>query len=750
MHGGKMFARYPYLYLILAFLFTWGLFQVLDSPLVQAEGGSFNCADVTEIPQVECEALVALYAATNRADWRNNGGWLDTNTPCQWHGVTCTGGQVTRLSLNSNQLSGELPAELGNLANLKELYLSNNQLSGEIPSELGSLANLRQLNLWGNQLSGEIPAELGSLVNLQWLWLSGNQLSGEIPSELGSLANLGQLYLGGNQLSGAIPAELSSLANLQGLNLSDNQLSGEIPAELGGLANLWLLWLGGNQLSGEIPPELGSLANLGLLELQLNQLSGEIPPELGSLANLGWLYLSNNQLSGKIPPELGSLANLESLDLGNNQLSGEIPAELGNLTNLRFLRLHQNPLSGELPGFLTNLTLNRFTFYDTGWCVPAEGAVPEWLATIPNLYSSGLICDVPGGSLDGLVTTIEAEAVAGVQVNLYRSLQFNNWQYLTTTHTSKAGSYQFDDLGQGPGIDYRVHFVDPQHQYASQYYDNAPHISLATAITITPGIPRTDIDAVLELTQQPTAVIDPGSGNTTYNPDGTAVIAMPVLDLSDITITLNASCDDDSEPEPVTLQMSTDQSYPMSQLNGGQYRAVIPAADLSHNAATSVAITCSGDTKETDIGVIVLYDPSGFITDAHSGQPVVGATVTLYHVPGWEPRTGPDDDRPNTCQSHDSKGPDDPWNQLAPTHLGVMVNLDVTPVSPPVAYQATNVEGYYGWDVSEGCWYVTVEAEGYKSLVSPVVAVPPEVTDLDLALTPLDGDFTLYLPVIIQ
>jgi hypothetical protein len=38
--------------------------------------------------------------------------------------------------------------------------------------------------------------------------------------------------------------------------------------------------------------------------------------------------------------------------------------------------------------------------------------------------------------------------------------------------------------------------------------------------------------------------------------------------------------------------------------------------------------------------------------------------------------------------------------------------------------------------VAKGCWYVVVRAEGYESRVSPVVGVPPEVTDLDLALTP--------------
>ena len=42
------------------------------------------------------------------------------------------------LRLSSNQLTGEIPAELGDLANLEVLYLFNNQLTGEIPAELGS------------------------------------------------------------------------------------------------------------------------------------------------------------------------------------------------------------------------------------------------------------------------------------------------------------------------------------------------------------------------------------------------------------------------------------------------------------------------------------------------------------------------------------------------------------------------------------------------------------------------------------
>ncbi|WP_420448358.1 leucine-rich repeat domain-containing protein [Candidatus Palauibacter sp.] len=61
-------------------------------------------------------------------------------------------------------LSGPIPPELGDLANLRELHLWINQLSGPIPPELGNLANLRSLNLGINRLSGPIPPEMMHMI----------------------------------------------------------------------------------------------------------------------------------------------------------------------------------------------------------------------------------------------------------------------------------------------------------------------------------------------------------------------------------------------------------------------------------------------------------------------------------------------------------------------------------------------------------------------------------------------------------
>ena len=179
-------------------------------------------------------ALVALYNATDGPNWRRNTNWLTDAPLGDWAGVSANritsndrvvGECVTVLSLGNNQLSGEMPAELGSLLSLERLSLNDNQLSGEIPSELGNLLNLQRLDLSDNQLSGEIPSELGNLLNLYRLELDGNRLSGEIPAELGSLPNLEYLYLADNRLSGEIPVELGTIPNLR---LAGNQLSGRI------------------------------------------------------------------------------------------------------------------------------------------------------------------------------------------------------------------------------------------------------------------------------------------------------------------------------------------------------------------------------------------------------------------------------------------------------------------------------------------------------------------------------------------
>ena len=93
--------------------------------------------------ETDREALVALYNATDGPNWYRNDNWLSEVPIGEWLGITADdNGRVTELNLDGNELSGAIPPELGNLADLIWLGLGGNELSGEIPPELGNLADL--------------------------------------------------------------------------------------------------------------------------------------------------------------------------------------------------------------------------------------------------------------------------------------------------------------------------------------------------------------------------------------------------------------------------------------------------------------------------------------------------------------------------------------------------------------------------------------------------------------------------------
>ena len=96
------------------------------------------CGDEA-LPAEETDpVLLALYNDTGGDDWTNNTRWL-TNQPIdKWFGGLSGGpGLVTGLQLPENNLTGEMPPQLGGLDALGVLDLSGNNLTGEIPAQLG-------------------------------------------------------------------------------------------------------------------------------------------------------------------------------------------------------------------------------------------------------------------------------------------------------------------------------------------------------------------------------------------------------------------------------------------------------------------------------------------------------------------------------------------------------------------------------------------------------------------------------------
>ena len=123
-------------------------------------------------------ALVALYNATDGANWTTNTNWTSDMALSSWHGVTVDGdGRVTRLELADNGLDGTLPTALGDLSELEQLDLQDNALSGALPSELANLTNLTSLLLNESRaLTGPLPDRLRELSDLETVNIEKTEL----------------------------------------------------------------------------------------------------------------------------------------------------------------------------------------------------------------------------------------------------------------------------------------------------------------------------------------------------------------------------------------------------------------------------------------------------------------------------------------------------------------------------------------------------------------------------------------------
>ncbi|KAH1242034.1 hypothetical protein AAZX31_07G138800 [Glycine max] len=272
--------------------------------------------------------------------------------------VNCTALQVLRLGVNN--FGGVLPKSIANFSSqLHTFALNSNRIHGNIPAGIGNLANLALIGLEGNELTSGVPDALGRLQNLQLLYLNVNKFSGRIPSSLGNLSLITKLFLEENNFEGSIPSSLGNCQKLLVLSLYSNKLSGTIPTEVIGLSSLAIYFdVSYNALSGTLPVEVSKLRNLAELVLSENNFSGVIPSSLGSCISLEKLHLQGNSFEGNIPQTIKDLRGLLDIDLSRNNLSGKIPEFLGGFTELKHLNLSYNNFEGEIPknGIFKNAT----------------------------------------------------------------------------------------------------------------------------------------------------------------------------------------------------------------------------------------------------------------------------------------------------------------------------------------------------------------------------------------------------------
>ena len=227
------------------------------------------------------------------------------------------------------------------MTNLTHLWLAYNQLTGEIPGELGNLASLEHLDLSGNQLRGEIPSELAQLNNPEWLDFHGNRLAGWSgcipPGILWAWKNRGDLAYC------VIPVADGPAGDPRETFLSrcSNGVAVFEPEDNPGLVSdcAALLesvgFLGGSALlnwSSDTPIRLWDGVEIcgspgRVKELSLGDRDLPFDPKL--LSNPTESSPGEKEPLGVIPSALGSLTSLEKLDLSGNRFKGTIPPELG-------------------------------------------------------------------------------------------------------------------------------------------------------------------------------------------------------------------------------------------------------------------------------------------------------------------------------------------------------------------------------------------------------------------------------------
>ncbi|PPD85210.1 hypothetical protein GOBAR_DD17870 [Gossypium barbadense] len=307
--------------------------------------------------------------------------------------------ELQELLLDGNYFVGGLPSSIMNLQNLMSLYLSHNSFNGEIPSPT-KCKNLSVLDLSFNSFNGgippgELPLEITEFKQLKNISLYDNCFFGAIPQNLGINASLQQLDFTNNMFSGTIPPFLCFGKKLRVLNLGQNQLTGSVTDDIGGCKTLWRLILKQNNLNGVLP-EFAENTNLVHMDISENNISGPIPSSLGNCRNLTSINLSMNRFTGFIPSELSNLVDLQTLNVSHNLLQGSLPSQLSNCGRLLEFDVGFNSLNGLIPNALTSwkqlstliLSENRFT-----------GGIPSFLLELEMLSELQLGGNPFGGSI---------------------------------------------------------------------------------------------------------------------------------------------------------------------------------------------------------------------------------------------------------------------------------------------------------------------------------------------------------------
>ena len=138
-----------------------------DSDTTAQYYGSFSCLGEDKKQALsERTILEDFFRALGGDNWKQKDSWLDSDeSVCSWYGITCISDNVSSIRLAGNGLKGDVPTEIYDLPNLKEIELAQNFVDISF-SGVEKASNLEYLKLDSTNIKSLSGLEKATKLNL--------------------------------------------------------------------------------------------------------------------------------------------------------------------------------------------------------------------------------------------------------------------------------------------------------------------------------------------------------------------------------------------------------------------------------------------------------------------------------------------------------------------------------------------------------------------------------------------------------